>query len=216
MADVEAIEVVGGSTRIPAVKDVIKALFDKEVSTTLNADEAVARGCALQCAMLSPTFRVREFVVNDVTPYPVVLTWKSQNTEDEGYVNCFITYSKGWCNFVGKIPLSKFFLVPIYLESYRLKFLFTFFLVLYFVEPDSRYWEFASRAKILLSPKIKKNLLVVTNKTKSLQYFVLFYMISIFMKWQVLGLPENCEILCVTIFLFQTVGKPALIVYELD
>ena len=123
MADVEAIEVVGGSTRIPAVKDVIKALFDKEVSTTLNADEAVARGCALQCAMLSPTFRVREFVVNDVTPYPVVLTWKSQNTEDEGYVNCFITYySKGWCNFVGKIPLSKFFLVLIYLESYRLKF----------------------------------------------------------------------------------------------
>ena len=36
------------------------------------------------------------------------------------------------------------------------------------------------------------------------------------MKWQVLALPENCEILCVTIFLFQTVGKPALIVYELD
>lgn len=84
MADVEAIEVVGGSTRIPAVKDVIKAIFDKDVSTTLNADEAVARGCALQCAMLSPTFRVREFAVNDVTPYPVVLTWKSQNTEDEG------------------------------------------------------------------------------------------------------------------------------------
>lgn len=168
MADVEAIEVVGGSTRIPAVKDVIKALFDKEVSTTLNADEAVARGCALQCAMLSPTFRVREFVVNDVTPYPVVLTWKSQNTEDEGYVNCFITYFKGWCNFVGKIPLSKFFLVPIYLESYRLKFLFTFFLVLYFVEPYSRYREFASRAKILLClQKLKKTYWLLPIKPKA-------------------------------------------------
>lgn len=89
MADVEAIEIVGGSTRIPAVKDVIKAIFDKDVSTTLNADEAVARGCALQCAMLSPTFRVRDFVVNDVTPYPVVLTWKSQNTEDEGEMEVF-------------------------------------------------------------------------------------------------------------------------------
>lgn len=77
-------EVVGGSTRIPAIKSVIKKIFEKDVSTTLNADEAVARGCALQCAMLSPTFRVREFVVNDVTPYPVVLTWKSQNMEDEG------------------------------------------------------------------------------------------------------------------------------------
>ena len=78
-------EVVGGSTRIPVIKSMITKVFEKEVSTTLNADEAVARGCALQCAMLSPTFRVREFVVNDVTPYPVVLTWKSQNTEDEGY-----------------------------------------------------------------------------------------------------------------------------------
>ena len=67
----------------------IKAAFEKDVSTTLNADEAAARGCALQCAMLSPTFRVREFVVNDVTPYPVVLNWKSQNTEDEGYEKCF-------------------------------------------------------------------------------------------------------------------------------
>ena len=78
-------EVVGGSTRIPVIKSTILKVFEKEVSTTLNADEAVARGCALQCAMLSPTFRVREFVVNDVTPYPIVLTWKSQNTEDEGY-----------------------------------------------------------------------------------------------------------------------------------
>lgn len=78
-------EVVGGSTRIPIVKSTILKVFEKEVSTTLNADEAIARGCALQCAMLSPTFRVREFVVNDVTPYPIVLTWKSQNTEDEGY-----------------------------------------------------------------------------------------------------------------------------------
>ncbi|KAL9971511.1 hypothetical protein ACROYT_G017682 [Oculina patagonica] len=88
-ADIEAVEVVGGSTRIPAIKSVIKKIFEKDVSTTLNADEAVARGCALQCAMLSPTFRVREFVVNDVTPYPVVLTWKSQNMEDEGEMEVF-------------------------------------------------------------------------------------------------------------------------------
>ena len=85
-------EIVGGSTRIPAIKNVIQKVFEKEVSTTLNADEAVARGCALQCAMLSPTFRVREFVVNDVTPYPVVLTWKSQNMEDEGYRKSFFFF----------------------------------------------------------------------------------------------------------------------------
>ena len=85
VSDIEAVEIVGGSTRIPAVKDIIKKIFAKEISTTLNADEAVARGCALQCAMLSPTFRVREFVVTDAVPYPIFLTWKSPNVDDEGY-----------------------------------------------------------------------------------------------------------------------------------
>lgn len=46
--DVSAVEIVGGTTRIPAVKEKIAKFFGKDVSTTLNADEAVARGCALQ------------------------------------------------------------------------------------------------------------------------------------------------------------------------
>lgn len=46
--DVNAVEIVGGATRIPAVKEKIAKFFGKDVSTTLNADEAVARGCALQ------------------------------------------------------------------------------------------------------------------------------------------------------------------------
>lgn len=46
--DIYAVEIVGGTTRIPAVKEKISKFFGKEVSTTLNADEAVARGCALQ------------------------------------------------------------------------------------------------------------------------------------------------------------------------
>lgn len=46
--DVYAVEIVGGTTRIPAVKERISKFFGKELSTTLNADEAVTRGCALQ------------------------------------------------------------------------------------------------------------------------------------------------------------------------
>ncbi|XP_012497577.1 PREDICTED: heat shock protein 105 kDa [Propithecus coquereli] len=46
--DVSAVEIVGGATRIPAVKERIAKFFGKDISTTLNADEAVARGCALQ------------------------------------------------------------------------------------------------------------------------------------------------------------------------
>ncbi|RKP10996.1 putative heat shock protein, partial [Thamnocephalis sphaerospora] len=83
---VDAIELVGGSVRIPAVKERLAAFFGKELSTTLNQDEAVARGCALQCAMLSPAFRVREFAVHDITPFPVKFTWPSSsdpNTQSE-------------------------------------------------------------------------------------------------------------------------------------
>ncbi|XP_074650993.1 heat shock protein 105 kDa-like [Tubulanus polymorphus] len=79
--DIEAIEIIGGSTRIPAVKSVVTKVFGKEPSTTLNADEAVARGCALQCAILSPTFRVRDFSITDCQPFPITLSW--QGTIDE-------------------------------------------------------------------------------------------------------------------------------------
>ena len=64
--DIYAVEMVGGSSRVPAVKAAIERTFGKTPQTTLNADEAVSRGCALQCAILSPTFRVREFSVTDI------------------------------------------------------------------------------------------------------------------------------------------------------
>jgi len=51
--DIYSVELVGGSSRIPAVKELVKKIFDREASTTLNADEAVARGCALQVCLNS-------------------------------------------------------------------------------------------------------------------------------------------------------------------
>ncbi|XP_064158394.1 heat shock protein 105 kDa [Anguilla rostrata] len=89
--DVSAVEIVGGATRIPAVKAKISKFFGKEVSTTLNADEAVARGCALQCAILSPAFKVREFSITDVMPFPVTLSWSSEADEGNG---CHEVFSK--------------------------------------------------------------------------------------------------------------------------
>ena len=77
LGDIYAIELIGGATRIPAIKDVITDVFKRELSTTLNLDEAVSRGCALQCAMLSPTFKVRDFTVADIQPYPVQLKWQT-------------------------------------------------------------------------------------------------------------------------------------------
>ncbi|XP_005102694.1 heat shock 70 kDa protein 4 [Aplysia californica] len=82
-ADIHSVEIVGGSSRIPAFKQLVQKVFSKEPSTTLNADEAVARGCALQCAILSPTFRVRDFSITDCQPYPVSLFWQPQSQMDE-------------------------------------------------------------------------------------------------------------------------------------
>lgn len=82
--DIDAVEVVGGSCRIPAVKEIISDVFKKDISTTLNMDEAVARGCALQCAMLSPTFKVRDFSISDIQPYPIRLQWQSAMEDEEG------------------------------------------------------------------------------------------------------------------------------------
>ncbi|KAL3970792.1 putative protein kinase C eta type [Sarotherodon galilaeus] len=84
--DIYAVEIVGGATRIPAIKERISKFFGKELSTTLNADEAVARGCALQCAILSPAFKVREFSITDVVPYSISLKWNS--AAEEGLSDC--------------------------------------------------------------------------------------------------------------------------------
>lgn len=85
-ADLEAVELVGGSCRVPAIKEIIMDVFKRELSTTLNLDEAVSRGCALQCAMLSPTFKVRDFSITDIQPYPIKLRWQAAMEGEDGWV----------------------------------------------------------------------------------------------------------------------------------
>ena len=80
--DIDLVEIVGGSTRIPAVKQMVQEVFGKEPSTTLNADEACARGCTLMCAILSPTFKVKEFKIEDCQLFPITLNWKGAETDD--------------------------------------------------------------------------------------------------------------------------------------
>ena len=46
--DIHSVEIIGGSCRIPAVKEAITNVFKKPPSTMLNMDESVAKGCALQ------------------------------------------------------------------------------------------------------------------------------------------------------------------------
>ncbi|KAL1560101.1 heat shock 70 kDa protein 16-like isoform X1 [Salvia divinorum] len=68
---IHTVELVGSGSRIPAITKILNSLFRKEPGRTLNASECVARGCALQCAMLSPIFRVREYEVEDCFPFSI-------------------------------------------------------------------------------------------------------------------------------------------------
>ena len=59
---------VGGSTRIPAVQDKVKALTGKEPSKTLNPDECVAIGAAIQGGKLAGDAGAGDILLLDVTP----------------------------------------------------------------------------------------------------------------------------------------------------
>eukprot|EP00271_Cylindrocystis_brebissonii_P009668 TRINITY_DN2471_c0_g1_i1.p1 TRINITY_DN2471_c0_g1~~TRINITY_DN2471_c0_g1_i1.p1 ORF type:complete len:840 (+),score=205.94 TRINITY_DN2471_c0_g1_i1:111-2630(+) len=81
---ISVVEVVGSGSRVPALLKVLTSVFGREPSRTMNASECIARGCALQCAMLSPTFRVRDFEVQDSYPFPIALSWKQVASATEG------------------------------------------------------------------------------------------------------------------------------------
>jgi len=92
--DIDIIEVVGGGSRVPAVKERIQAFFGKPLSFTMNQDEAIARGCAFSCAILSPVFKVRDFQVQDVISYPIEFAWeKDADIPDED--TSLVVFNKG-------------------------------------------------------------------------------------------------------------------------
>ena len=63
---IEHVLLVGGSTRIPAVQDAIKRFFQKDPVKSVNPDEAVALGAAIQASIL--TGETQEVLLLDVTP----------------------------------------------------------------------------------------------------------------------------------------------------
>lgn len=64
-----SVEVLGGSSRIPMFKSIVEEVFCMPPSTTLNADEAVAKGCALVCALNTKVFRVKPFYISETPHY---------------------------------------------------------------------------------------------------------------------------------------------------
>jgi len=66
--DITETLLVGGSTRIPKVQQIAKDLFKKEPNKSLNPDEVVALGAAIQGAVLAGDVGVKDILLLDVTP----------------------------------------------------------------------------------------------------------------------------------------------------
>jgi heat shock 70kDa protein 4 len=76
-----AIEIVGGSTRIGCSKRKLIQILgvQLQLSTTMNAHESVARGVALQSAILSPRFKVLPYEIEEAQPYPIQISWQDNS-----------------------------------------------------------------------------------------------------------------------------------------
>ena len=65
-SDLDEVLLVGGSTRIPAVQDLVRKMFGKEPNKSVNPDECVSMGAAIQGGVL--TGDVKDVLLLDVTP----------------------------------------------------------------------------------------------------------------------------------------------------
>jgi len=66
--DIAEVLLVGGSTRIPKVQQIVKNIFGKEPNKSINPDEVVAVGAAIQGAVLAGDVGVKDILLLDVTP----------------------------------------------------------------------------------------------------------------------------------------------------
>ncbi len=64
--DIDEVVLVGGSTRIPAVRDAVSQFFKSEVNVTQHPDEAIALGATIQAGVMSGS--LQKMVLLDVTP----------------------------------------------------------------------------------------------------------------------------------------------------
>jgi molecular chaperone HscC len=69
VADLDEILLVGGTTRMPLIRKLAASLFGRFPSISLNPDEVVAHGAAIQAALKARDAALEEVVLTDVCPY---------------------------------------------------------------------------------------------------------------------------------------------------
>ena len=65
-ADIDEVLLVGGSTRIPKIQEIVRSFFGKEPNRSVNPDEVVAIGASIQGGVLAGD--VKDVILQDVTP----------------------------------------------------------------------------------------------------------------------------------------------------
>ena len=69
LSDIDEVVLVGGATKLPIVRSFIARLFKKFPNTTVNPDEAVALGAAMQAAIKDRDQSIKEVILTDVCSF---------------------------------------------------------------------------------------------------------------------------------------------------
>ncbi|OIR57832.1 MAG: heat shock protein Hsp88 [Amphiamblys sp. WSBS2006] len=90
--ELDAVELVGGTTRVPCVKETVEAFFKMPARNSLNSEEAVSRGCAIASALRNPTIRVRDHKLTGTLANTICFEWKK--TDEEGAIGSTVVFQK--------------------------------------------------------------------------------------------------------------------------
>ena len=108
--NIHSVEMVGDTLRTPCFLNIIKNVYQKDLSKTLIPDECIARGCALYAMMNLPNYQIQKFFIKHYNPYYIFLNHNLSET---------ILFQEGE-NF----PMKKDFIVKNTQNDIRLKFLY--------------------------------------------------------------------------------------------
>jgi heat shock protein 4 len=80
LKDISAVEIFGGGSYIPAMRNIIAEVFQVQPRQTLNAAECIARGAAIIAGMMSTSMHLaKKFTVVDAIQFPINIGWVSKD-----------------------------------------------------------------------------------------------------------------------------------------
>jgi len=86
--DIDKVVMVGGATKLMIIKKFVSKLFRSMPDTSVNPDEVVAKGCAIQAAMKERNEAIKEVILTDVCPFTLgteVVIERENNKKEDGH-----------------------------------------------------------------------------------------------------------------------------------